>query len=135
MNSASDAMPGTSHSGDLSRRSQAQKAKQAAPVTPLANGGQQLDERAFFGLVERQVEEGTERQVVAGLTGVAPTLTVGEHDRLLRVAVEAAAGRVPVIARSGTDCTRSSIEPKRPARAAGAAAELIVTPYYTKLIH
>jgi len=93
-----------------------------ALVTPFADGGRRLDERAFAGLVEWQVAEGTEGLVVAGTTGEAPTLTAGEHDRLLRIAVEAAAGRVPVIAGTGTNCTRSSIELTRAAQAAGAEA-------------
>lgn len=101
-------------------------------VTPFADGGRRIDERAFAGLVEWQVAEGTEGLVVAGTTGEAPTLTAGEHDRLLRIAVETAAGRVPVIAGTGTNCTRSSIELTRAARAAGADAALVVTPYYNK---
>jgi 4-hydroxy-tetrahydrodipicolinate synthase len=104
----------------------------AALVTPFTPGGRQLDERAFAGLVDWQIEEGTEGLVVAGSTGEAPTLTAPEHDRLLRVAVEAAAGRVPVIAGTGTNCTRSSIELTRGAHAAGADAALLVTPYYNK---
>ena len=103
-----------------------------ALVTPFADGGRRLDERAFAGLVEWQLAEGTEGLVVAGTTGEAPTLTAGEHDRLLRIAVEAAAGRVPVIAGTGTNCTRSSIELTRAAQAAGADAALVVTPYYNK---
>lgn len=103
-----------------------------ALVTPFAPGGRQLDERAFARLVDWQIEEGTEGLVVAGTTGEAPTLTATEHDRLLRVAVEAAAGRVPVVAGTGTNCTRSSIELTRAARSAGADAALLVTPYYNK---
>lgn len=103
-----------------------------ALVAPFAPGERQLDERAFARLVDWQIGEGTEGLVVAGTTGEAPTLTATEHDRLLRVAVEAAAGRVPVIAGTGTNCTRSSIELTRAARAAGADAALVVTPYYNK---
>jgi len=103
-----------------------------ALVTPFNDGGRRLDERAFAGLVEWQVAEGTEGLVVAGTTGEAPTLTATEHDRLLCVAVEAAAGRVPVIAGTGTNCTRSSIELTRAAGAAGADAALVLTPYYNK---
>ena len=103
-----------------------------ALVTPFADGGRRLDERAFAGLVEWQVAEGTEGLVVAGTTGESPTLTATEHDRLLRVAVEAAAGRVPVIAGTGTNCTRGSIELTRAAQAAGADAALVVTPSYNK---
>lgn len=103
-----------------------------ALVTPFTDGGRRLDERAFAGIVEWQVAEGTEGLVVAGTTGESPTLTATKHDRLLRVAVEAAAGRVPVIAGTGTNCTRSSIELTRAAQAAGADAALVVTPYYNK---
>lgn len=103
-----------------------------ALVTPFAPGGRQLDERAFARLVDWQIGEGTEGLVVAGTTGEAPTLTATEHDRLLRIAVEAADGRVPVLAGTGTNCTRSSIEFTRAAQAAGADAALLVTPYYNK---
>lgn len=103
-----------------------------ALVTPFAPGARQLDERAFARFVDWQIEEGTEGLVVAGTTGEAPTLTATEHDRLLRVAVEVAAGRVPVVAGTGTNCTRSSIELTRSAQAAGADAALLVTPYYNK---
>lgn len=89
-----------------------------ALVTPFAPGASRLNERAFAGLVEWQVEDGTDGLVVARTTGEAPMLTATEHDRLIRVAVGAAAGRVPVIAGTGTNCTRSSIELTRAAQAA-----------------
>ena len=103
-----------------------------ALVTPFVSGGRRPDERRLADLVAWQIEEGSDGLVVAGTTGEDPTLTATEHDRLLRVAVEAAAGRVPVIAGTGTNCTRSSIELTKAAQAAGADAALVVTPYYNK---
>ncbi|MDP4006662.1 4-hydroxy-tetrahydrodipicolinate synthase [Methylobacterium sp. NEAU K] len=103
-----------------------------ALVTPFVSSGRRPDERGLADLVAWQIEEGSDGLVVAGTTGEAPTLTATEHDRLLRVAVEAAAGRVPVIAGTGTNCTRSSIELTKAAQAAGADAALVVTPYYNK---
>ncbi|SEO33178.1 4-hydroxy-tetrahydrodipicolinate synthase [Methylobacterium sp. ap11] len=98
-----------------------------ALVTPFAAGGTRLDERALGDLVARQVAQGSEGVVVAGLTGEGPTLTEPERVRVLRIALEAAAGRVPVIAATGSNCTRTSV-----ARTRDAAATLAVTPYYNR---
>ncbi|KMO10889.1 4-hydroxy-tetrahydrodipicolinate synthase [Methylobacterium platani] len=103
-----------------------------ALVTPFAAGGTRLDERALGDLVVRQVAAGTEGLVVAGPTGEGPALTEAERDRALRVAVEAAEGRVPVIAATGSNCTRTAVARTRAAAAAGAAAGLSVTPYYNR---
>jgi 4-hydroxy-tetrahydrodipicolinate synthase len=103
-----------------------------ALITPFVEGGSRVDERAFADLVAWQIAEGTQGLVVAGTTGEAPTLTEAERTRLLHIAVEVAAGRVPIVAGSGTNCTRSSIALTRAAKAAGADTALIVTPYYNK---
>ncbi|WP_305078709.1 4-hydroxy-tetrahydrodipicolinate synthase [Methylobacterium sp.] len=103
-----------------------------ALVTPFAAGGTRLDERALGDLVAWQVAQGSEGLVVAGLTGEGPTLTEPERARVLRIALEAAAGRVPVIAATGSNCTRTSVARTRDAAAAGAAATLAVTPYYNR---
>ena len=102
-----------------------------ALVTPFVAGGDRLDEHAFGDLVTGQIAEGAEGLVVAGMTGEAPPLTVSAHDRLLRVAVEAAARRMPVIAGSGTNCTRFSVELAQAAQAAGVDAALLGTPSST----
>jgi len=101
-----------------------------ALVTPMHNGS--LDEEAFRAFVEWQIEEGTHGLVPVGTTGESPTLTHGEHKRMIEVCVEVAAGRVPVIAGTGSNNTREAIELSKFAEGAGADALLIVTPYYNK---
>ncbi|MGF3024791.1 4-hydroxy-tetrahydrodipicolinate synthase [Methylobacterium aquaticum] len=103
-----------------------------ALVTPFAAGGARLDERALGDLVAWQVAEGTEGLVVGGPTAEGPTLTEPERDRILHVALEAAGGRIPVIAATDSPCTRTAIARTRAAEAAGAAATLAVTPFYNR---
>jgi 4-hydroxy-tetrahydrodipicolinate synthase len=103
-----------------------------ALVTPFTAGGTGIDERALGDLVARQVAAGTEGLVVGGPTGEGPTLTEAERDRILRVVVAAAGGRIPVIAATGSNCTRTAVARTRAAEAAGAAATLAVTPYYNR---
>jgi len=103
-----------------------------ALVTPFAAGGTRLDERALGDLVAWQIAEGTEGLVIGGTTGEGPTLAEPERGLALRVALEAAGGRVPVIAATGSHCTRTAIAWTQGAAAAGAAAALSVTPYYNR---
>src|SRR6202051_2858664 len=91
-----------------------------------------LDLTAFAKLCERQIEAGV-RAIVAGETaGEASTLTPVEHESIVRAAVEAAQGRVRVIAGAGSNSTSQAIELTRRAEAAGADAVLSVVPYYNK---
>jgi 4-hydroxy-tetrahydrodipicolinate synthase len=101
-----------------------------ALVTPFRENG--IDETSFADFVAWQIAEGTEGLVPCGTTGEAPTLTSAERDRLVRITVEVADGRVPVIAGTGTNCTATSIAMTAAAKAAGAHAALIVTPYYNR---
>jgi 4-hydroxy-tetrahydrodipicolinate synthase len=101
-----------------------------ALVTPFKNGS--LDEKAFRGLVEWQIAEGTSGLVPVGTTGESPTLTHDEHKQVVEWCVEAAKGRVPVIAGAGSNSTKEAIELSRHAERAGADAVLVVTPYYNK---
>ncbi|AWB20706.1 4-hydroxy-tetrahydrodipicolinate synthase [Methylobacterium currus] len=103
-----------------------------ALVTPFAAGGTRLDERALGDLVAGQVAAGTEGLVVGGPTGEGPTLTEPERDRILRVVLAAAGGRIPVIAATDSNGTRTAIARTRAAEAAGAAATLAVTPFYNR---
>ncbi|WP_287743921.1 4-hydroxy-tetrahydrodipicolinate synthase [Methylobacterium sp.] len=103
-----------------------------ALVTPFVAGGSRIDERACADLMSWQIAEGTDGVVVGEATGEAPTLTFTERDRLLCIALEAAAGRVPVIAGTGTNCTRTSLSFTQRAEAAGADAALVVAPSYNK---
>ena len=101
-----------------------------ALVTPFANGS--LDEKAFRGLVDWQIAEGTDGLVPVGTTGESPTLSHEEHRRVVEWCIEQANGRVPVIAGSGSNSTKEAIDLSQHAEAAGADAVLIVTPYYNK---
>ena len=101
-----------------------------ALVTPFKNGS--LDEAAFRGLVSWQIAEGTHGLVPVGTTGESPTLSHDEHRRVVEWCVDEAKGRVPVIAGAGSNSTKEAIELARHAEKAGAAAALVVTPYYNK---
>lgn len=101
-----------------------------AMITPFVCDA--VDEVALRSLVEFQIGEGTAGLVPCGTTGETATLTIGEQDQVIAAVVEQAAGRVPVIAGAGTNSTRTTIERTLRARALGADAALLVTPYYTK---
>ena len=101
-----------------------------ALITPFRNGS--IDEQALQSLVEWHVEQGTHGLVPVGTTGELPTLTHGEHARVVELVIEAAAGRLPVIAGAGSNATAEAISLARHAREAGADAILVVTPYYNK---
>ncbi len=102
-----------------------------ALVTPMHPDGA-LDWEALERLIEFHVQEGTDALVVVGTTGESATLDAAEHCRVIREAVRLARGRLPVIAGTGSNCTREAIELTRCAMEAGADACLLVTPYYVK---
>ncbi|HMY07890.1 MAG TPA: dihydrodipicolinate synthase family protein, partial [Accumulibacter sp.] len=102
-----------------------------AIVTPMHADGS-LDLPALRRLIDFHVTEGTDAIVIVGTTGESPTVTVEEHCQLIRVAVEQAAGRIPVIAGTGGNSTAEAIELTRYAHQAGADAALSVVPYYNK---
>lgn len=101
-----------------------------ALITPFKDG--KVDEKALQALVEWHVAEGTHGLVPCGTTGESPTLSHEEHGRVVELVIEAAAGRLPVIAGTGSNSTAEAIERTAHARHAGAAAALVVTPYYNK---
>jgi 4-hydroxy-tetrahydrodipicolinate synthase len=101
-----------------------------ALVTPFKNG--KVDERAFQELIDWQVTEGSNGLVPCGTTGESPTLSHDEHHRVIELCIEAADGRVPVIAGTGSNSTAEAIDLTRHAKKAGADAALLVTPYYNK---
>ncbi len=103
----------------------------AALVTPMRADGS-VDERALAEFVEWQVSQGTDGLVPVGTTGESATLSHAEHRRVVEVTVEVAARRVPVMAGAGSNSTAEAIELVRHARAAGADAALVVTPYYNR---
>lgn len=102
-----------------------------ALVTPMHPDGS-LDFPAYKKLIDWHVEQGTDAIVAVGTTGESPTVSMEEHAELIRVAVEVAAGRIPVIAGVGGNSTSEAIELAQYARQVGAAAGLSVVPYYNK---
>ena len=102
-----------------------------AIVTPMSDDGA-LDLDALRRLVDWHIAEGTDGIVVVGTTGESPTVSYDEHCLLIRVTVEQAGGRVPVIAGTGANSTTEAIELTECAKAAGAQAGLSVVPYYNK---
>jgi len=101
-----------------------------ALVTPFRDD--EVDEDAFIRLVERQIEGGVHGLVPVGTTGETATLSHDEHRRVVELAVQTAAGRVPVIAGAGSNSTAEAIELVRHAKQIGADAALVVTPYYNR---
>jgi 4-hydroxy-tetrahydrodipicolinate synthase len=101
-----------------------------ALITPFKDGT--VDDRALQKLVAWQIDQGTHGLVPCGTTGESPTLTHDEHRRVVEICVEAAAGRVPVIAGTGSNATAEAVELTRHAKIAGADGVLVVTPYYNK---
>jgi 4-hydroxy-tetrahydrodipicolinate synthase len=101
-----------------------------ALITPFADGA--VDEKALAALIDWQIAEGTAGLVPVGTTGESPTLTHEEHHRVIEVTIEAAAGRVPVVAGAGANSTAEAVALTRFAETAGADAVLSVVPYYNK---
>ncbi|WP_418971651.1 4-hydroxy-tetrahydrodipicolinate synthase [Allofournierella sp.] len=102
-----------------------------AIVTPMKPDGQ-VDFEELGRVIEFQIENGTDSIVICGTTGESATLKDGEHLECIRCAVETTAGRVPVIAGTGSNDTTHAVEMSREAAALGADAVLLVTPYYNK---
>jgi 4-hydroxy-tetrahydrodipicolinate synthase len=101
-----------------------------ALLTPFSNGA--VDEKAFSAFVDWQISEGTHGIVPVGTTGESPTVTHDEHRRIIEIAVETAAHRVPVIAGAGSNSTDEAVSLSRFAEDIGADAVLSVVPYYNK---
>jgi 4-hydroxy-tetrahydrodipicolinate synthase len=101
-----------------------------ALVTPFRNGT--FDEKAYRDLVEWQIAEGSLGLVPCGTTGEAATLTKDEHFEVVRVCVDQAKGRVPVLAGAGSNDTQVAIANVHAAKAWGADAVLMVPPYYNR---
>ncbi len=99
--------------------------------TPLDENGA-IDESALARFCDKQIREGATALIVCGTTGEAPTLSRAEHDQIVRIAVDVARGRVPVIAGAGSNSTSQAIEMSKDAEVAGADAILSVVPYYNK---
>jgi 4-hydroxy-tetrahydrodipicolinate synthase len=104
-----------------------------APALPTPFDDQDnLDRAALAHLCDCQIHEMASALVVCGTTGEAPTLSRAEHNAIIRIAVDVARGRVPVIAGAGSNCTAHAVELAKDAEAAGADAILAVVPYYNR---
>lgn len=101
-----------------------------ALVTPFRDG--RIDEEAFLNLVDRQIAAGIHGLVPMGTTGETSTLSHDEHNRVVELCVERAAGRVKVIAGAGSNSTEEAINLVRHAKSVGADAALVVAPYYNR---
>lgn len=102
-----------------------------ALVTPMDENGA-VDKESLEKLVRFHIEQGTDALVAVGTTGESATLNEDEHCDVIKAVVEYAAGKIPVIAGTGSNSTAEAINLTRRAKAAGADACLIVTPYYNK---
>ena len=102
-----------------------------AIITPMHADGS-IDYEEMGRIIDDQIENGIDAIVVCGTTGESPTMTDEEHTACIRYAVKKTAGRVPVIAGTGSNDTKDAIWLSRQAQADGADALLLVTPYYNK---
>ena len=102
-----------------------------AIITPMRADGS-VDFEELRRIIDNQIDNGTDAIVICGTTGESPTLTDEEHTACIRYAVKKTAGRVPVIAGTGSNDTKYAIWLSRQAQADGADALLLVTPYYNK---
>jgi 4-hydroxy-tetrahydrodipicolinate synthase len=101
-----------------------------ALVTPFRDG--KIDEKALRRHIDWQIESGVDGLVPCGTTGESPTLSYEEHHRVVAITVEQAAGRVAVVAGSGSNSTEEALLLTRKAKEQGADASLMITPYYNK---
>ena len=101
-----------------------------ALITPFRDG--EVDGDALRALVDAQIEAGVDGVAPCGSTGESATLSHAEHRRVVEIVVDAAGGRLPVIAGTGSNNTREAVELTRHAREAGADAALLISPYYNK---
>ena len=106
------------------------KGSNVALITPFKNNA--LDEEAYIKLIHFHMDNGTSGLVPAGTTGESPTLNHEEHQRVIDLCIKESAGRIPVIAGTGSNSTDEAISLTTHAEKAGANGVLIVTPYYNK---
>jgi 4-hydroxy-tetrahydrodipicolinate synthase len=107
------------------------KGSLVAMITPFTESGE-VDEKGIKELVEFHIKNGTNGIVPCGTTGESPTLSHEEHKKVIDITIEAVAGRVPVIAGTGSNSTREAFDLTSHAKEAGADGALVVVPYYNK---
>ena len=101
-----------------------------ALVTPFRNGG--VDEDAYRALIEWQIEQGIDGLVPCGTTGESAAMSHAEHEEVIRICIDQAKGRVPVLAGAGSNYTKEAISLTKFAKNVGADGALHITPYYNK---
>ncbi len=101
-----------------------------AIITPFTNDGVNFDE--FRKMIEFQISEGADSIIVCGTTGESSTMSTEEKKETIKFAIDVVNKRIPVIAGTGGNCTKSAIEMSKYAESVGADAVLVVTPYYNK---
>jgi len=106
------------------------KGSMVALVTPFKAGT--IDDEGLRRLVEFQISNGTDVLCPCGTTGESATLSLEEHERVIQITIQAAAGRVPVMAGTGSNNTEEAIRLSRHAKKAGATGCLLITPYYNR---
>jgi len=106
------------------------KGSNVALITPFINN--KLDEDAYIKLIHFQINNGTNGLIPAGTTGESPTLSHGEHQKVIELCIKESKGKNPVIAGTGSNSTEEAISLTTHAEKVGADAALIVTPYYNK---
>ena len=114
----------------MSRKGEQFAGLTVALVTPFRHG--EIDEAALRKLVDYHVEAGTDCVSPVGTTGESPTMSHEEHERVIAVVCEQAAGRIKVMAGTGSNSTREAIRLTKFAKSAGATGALMVAPYYNK---
>ena len=101
-----------------------------AIITPFTNDGVNFEE--FRKMIEFQIKEGADSIIVCGTTGESSTMTVEERKETIKFAIDVANKRIPIVAGTGSNCTKTAIEMSKYAESVGADAVLLVTPYYNK---
>ena len=101
-----------------------------AIITPFTEDGVNFEE--FRKMIEFQISEGADSIIVCGTTGESSTMTTEEKKETIKFAIDVANKRIPIIAGTGGNCTKSAIEMSKYAESIGADAVLVVTPYYNK---
>lgn len=101
-----------------------------ALITPFKDG--EIDKKSLKRLIDFHIENNTDAIVVAGTTGESATLTFSEHEDLIKMAIDMAEGRIPIIAGTGANATHEAIELTKSAEKYGADASLQIVPYYNK---
>ncbi len=102
-----------------------------AMITPFTEDGK-IDRAGVEKLINFHIENGTDAILLAGTTGESATLTHDEHKELIKMGVEIAGGRIPIVAGTGSNSTAEALDLTRAAKEAGADAALLITPYYNK---